>query len=171
VNPYWKPLALVGLVGVIAILAGVDGIFARLRGSAGLAGTIGLLLTKVALVFQACMLTWELLLDPIIAGHPDSVFLLRDRVIAMSPAMMTFQWVVLTTTGLGVPLFGFAVFRSGQFPKGAILLIVLGAVVYAIGPRLSVFAAIGGVIMFALGGVLIGARLWRPPVPSVERVI
>jgi hypothetical protein len=164
VNPYWKPLALVALVGVISILIGVDGIYARLRGSVGVAGTIGLLLTKVALVLQACMLTWELLLDPIIAGHPDSAFLLRDRVLATSSAMMVFQWVALTTSALGVPLFGFAVLRSGQFPRGAILLIVLGAVVYAVGPRISIFLAIGGVIMFAVGGALIGARLWRPPI-------
>lgn len=173
VNPYWMPLALIALVGVISILAGIDGIYGRLRGSAGVAGTIGLLLTKVALIFQACMLTWELLLDPIIAGHPDSAFLLRDRVIATNSAMMAFQWVVLTTTSVGAPLFGFAVFRSRQFPRVAVLLIVLGAVVYAIGPRISVFLGVGGVIMFALGGALIGARLWRPPISrsgSVEAV-
>ena len=151
VSPYWMPLALVALVGVISILAGVDAIYARLPASTGVVGAIGLLLTKVALVFQACMLTWELLLDPIIAGHPDSVFLLRDRVLATSAAMRAFQWVVLLTTGVGAPLFGFAVFRSRQFPRRAVLLIVLGAVVYAVGPRISVFLAIGGVILFALG--------------------
>src|SRR5262245_38966951 len=162
-NPYWMPLALMALVGVISILAGIDAIYARVREGAGVAGTIGLLLTKVALVLQACMVTWELLLDPVIAGHPESAFLLRDRVIVTNPAMIAFQWVVLSTIGLGAPLFGFAIFRSGQFPRGAILLIVLGAVVYAFGPRFSVFLAVGGIIMFALGGALIGARLWRPP--------
>jgi glycerol-3-phosphate acyltransferase PlsY len=115
VQPYWMPLALVALVGVISILGGVDAIHARLHGSAGVAGTIGLLLTKVALVLQACMLTWELLLDPIIAAHPDSAFLLRDRVIATNWAMAAFQWVGFTTTALGAPLLGFAVFRSSQF--------------------------------------------------------
>ena len=164
VSPYWMPLALVALVGVISIVAGIDAIYARLQGSTGIAGIIGLLLTKVALVFQACMLTWELLLDPIMAGHPDSAFLLRDRVSATSSAMVIFQWVFLTTTGVGAPLFGFAVFRSRQFPRGAILLIVLGAIIYAVGPLISVFLAIGGVIMFALGAALIGARLWRPPI-------
>lgn len=162
VSPYWIPLALVALVGVISILVGVDAIYARLPANAGVVGAVGLLLTKVALVFQACMLTWELLLDPIIAGHPDTVFLLRDRVLATSSAMRAFQWLVLMTTGVGAPLFGFAIFRSRQFPRPAVLLIVLGAVVYAVGPRISVFFAIGGVIMFALGGALIGARLWRP---------
>jgi hypothetical protein len=169
-NPYWMPLALVALVGVISILAGVDAIYARVRRSAGVAGTIGLLLTKVALVLQACILTWELLLHPIIAAHPDSVFLLRDRVIVTSSAMKAFQWAVLTTIGLGAPLFGFAVFRSAQFPRGAILLIVLGAVVYAIGPPISVYVAVGGVIMCALGFVLIGARLWRPPISRPDSV-
>jgi glycerol-3-phosphate acyltransferase PlsY len=68
-NPYWRPLALIALVGIISFLAGVDAIYSRLQGSAGVAGTIGLLLTKVALVLQACMITWELLLDPIISAR------------------------------------------------------------------------------------------------------
>ena len=53
--------------------------------------------------------------------------------------------------------------HPGQFSRGAILLIVLGAAIYAVGPLVSVFLAMAGVIMFALGGALMGARLWRPP--------
>jgi hypothetical protein len=163
VSPHWTELALVALIGVISLLAGLDAIYVRLQGRGGLSGTVGLLFTKVALVLQACMLTWELLLDPIIAGHPDSAFLLRDGVIATAPLMVVFRWVFLTTSVVGALLFGGAIYRSRQFRGGAILLIVAGAAAYVVGPRVSVLLAISGVIMFALGGVLVGVRLWRPP--------
>lgn len=163
VSPHWTQLALVAFIGVISLLVGLDAIYARLQGRGGLSGTAGLLLTKVALVLQACMLTWELLLDPIVAGHPDSAFLLRDGVIAAAPMMIAFRWVFLATTVVGILLFGRAIYRSRQFPRGAIFLIVVGAAAYVVGPRISVLLAIGGVITIALGGALIGARLWRPP--------
>jgi hypothetical protein len=67
---------------------------------------------------------------------------------------------------VGVLLFGLATYRSHQFPKWTVVLIVLGAVVYAFGPGVSIFVATGGVILFALGGVLIGVRLWNEPRPS-----
>ena len=57
-------------------------------------------------------------------------------------------------------------YRSNQFPKPAIGLIVAGALVYAVGPTVSVFLAVAGVIMFSIGCLLIGGRLWRAPVAS-----
>jgi hypothetical protein len=56
-----------------------------MRATVGVAGTIGLLVTRFALLLQACVLTCELLLDPIVAAHSQSAFLLRDGVIAMNP--------------------------------------------------------------------------------------
>jgi hypothetical protein len=43
----------------------------------------------------------------------------------------------------------------------AIALLIAGAVLYALGAWMSVLIAISGVILFAIGGLLIGARLWR----------
>lgn len=163
VNPYWKQLALLAFLGVVSMLTGLDAIHSRMRATAGFMGTVGLVLTKVALLLQACVLTWELLLDPIVAAHAESAFLLRDGVIARDPGMAIFRWVFLSTIVVGALLFGLAIYRSNQFPKPAIVLIVVGAAVYAVGPVVSVLLAIGGVIMVAGGGLLIGVRLWRVP--------
>ena len=166
VNPHWRPLALLAFVGVVSVLAGLDAIYSRMRATAGIAGTIGLLVTKVALLLQACVLTWELVLDPIIAAHSESAFLLREGVILTNPAMVAFRWIFVASLIVGALLFGLAVYRSHQFPKAAVVLIVVGAVVYASGSSVSVFVAISGVILFAVGGVLIGVRLWQEPRPS-----
>ena len=166
VNPHWRPLALLAFVGVVSVLAGLDAIYSRMRATAGIAGTIGLLVTKVALLLQACVLTWELVMDPIIAAHSESAFLLREGVILTNPAMVAFRWIFVASLIVGALLFGLAVYRSHQFPKAAVVLIVVGAVVYASGSSVSVFVAISGVILFAVGGVLIGVRLWQEPRPS-----
>lgn len=162
-TPHWKQLALLAFLGVVSMLTGLDAIYSRMRATAGLTGTVGLVLTRVALLLQACVLTWELLLDPIVAAHPPSAFLLSDGVIARDPGMTIFRWIFLSTIVVGALLFGFAIYRSNQFPKPAIALIVVGAAVYAVGPMISVLLAIGGVIMFAGGGLMIGLRLWRVP--------
>jgi hypothetical protein len=165
VSPHWRPIALLAFLGVVSILAGLDGVYSRMRATVGIAGAIGLLVTKVALLLQACVLTWELLLDPIVAAHSQSAFLLRDGVIATNPAMVVFRWVFLASMVVGPLLLGLAVYRSHQFPRTAIALIVVGAVSYAVGPRVSIFVAIGGIFLFAIGGLLIGVRLWQKPVP------
>jgi hypothetical protein len=160
-SPHWRAIALVAFVGVIALLVGLDGIYSRMRTTAGWTGLAGLVLTKVALILQAAVITWELLLDPIIAAHPESAFLLRDRVILTDRPMAVFRMVLLAATVLGALSFGVAVYRSNEFPKAAVLLLVAGAAVYAVGPMISILVAIAGVILFAIGGILIGARLWR----------
>lgn len=160
-SPHWRTIAIVAFAGVIALLVGLDAIYSRMRTTAGWTGLAGLLLTKVALILQASVITWELLLDPIIAAHPASAFLLRDRVILHDRPMAVFRVVLLAVIVLGALAFGVAVYRSAKFPKAAVLLLVAGAAVYAIGPMISILLAIAGVILFAIGGILIGARLWR----------
>jgi len=158
---HWRAIALVAFAGVISLLLGLDAIYSRMRSTAGVTGLAGLLLTKVALILQACVITWELLLDPIIAAHSGSVFLLRDRVILDDRPMAVFRVVLLAVTVLGALSFGVAVYRSNRFPKIAVLLLVAGAAVYAVGPMFSIALAIAGVVLFAAGGILIGMRLWR----------
>ncbi len=160
-SPHWRSIALIAFVGVVSLLTGLEAVYSRIRDSAGILGATGLVLTKVALVLQACVLTWEMLMDPVIAAHPESAFLLREGWIVNAPWMVAFRWVFLLTILGGALLFGLAVLRSKQFPMPAIALLIAGAVLYAVGPRLSVFIAISGVMLFAIGGLLIGARLWR----------
>jgi hypothetical protein len=166
-SPHWTWIGLLAFIGVVSVQLALDAVYSRIRATAGLTGTIGLLFAKVALLLQACVLTWELLLDPIIARHPESSFLLRDGVIATDPTMKIFFWAFLCTIVVSGLLLGFAVYRSNQFPKPAIVLILVGAMAYAVGPMVSVFLAVGGVILFSIGGLLIGMRLWRSSAASL----
>jgi hypothetical protein len=162
----WARLSLVAFIAILFMLAGLDAVFSRIRATAGLTGTIGFLLTKIAFVLQACVLTWELLVDPIIAANAGSAFLLRERIIANDPGMVLFRWGAVLSIFLSTILFGLAVYRSKAFPRSALVLIMIGAVAYAIGPMISIILAVAGVIALSVGCILIGARLWRAPTPA-----
>ena len=127
--------------------------------------------TKITFVLQACVLTWELLLDPIIAANAGSAFLLRERIIANDPGMAIFRWGAIVSILLSTILFGLAVYRSKEFPSSALVLIIVGAVAYAIGPMISITLAVVGVIALSAGCILIGARLWRAPEPGVRAAL
>lgn len=71
-NPNWVRLALIAFAGVILMLIGFYAVYARIRSSAGLVGAIGFLFIEAAYLLQACKVTWELFLYPIIASHPES---------------------------------------------------------------------------------------------------
>jgi hypothetical protein len=162
----WARLSLVAFIAILFMLAGLDAVFSRIRATAGLTGTIGFLLTKIAFVLQACVLTWELLVDPIIAANAGSAFLLRERIIANDPGMVIFRWGAVLSIFLSTMLFGLAVYRSKAFPSSALVLIIIGAVAYATGPMISIIVAVAGVIALSAGCILIGAKLWRATTPA-----
>jgi hypothetical protein len=159
VNPSWRPLAFTALTGVLLLLGGFYAAYERMKPTAGAIGAIGFASVTVAYIFQACRLTWELCIDPVIASHSESVFLLRDMVIFSNPVVATFRFVSLATIFIGTVLFSTALYRSRVYPKTAAILTGLGALVYGIGPMVSVPVAIAGIVMFAVGCGVIGVRL------------
>jgi hypothetical protein len=159
VNPSWRPLAFTALTGVLLLLGGFYAAYERMKATAGAIGAIGFAFVTVAYIFQACRLTWELCIDPVIASHPESLFLLRDMVIFSNPVVAAFRLVSLTTIFIGTVLFSMTLYRSRVYPKAAAILTGVGAIVYGIGPMVSVLVAIAGIVTFAIGCCLIGVRL------------
>lgn len=160
-SPGWVPLAGVAFAGVLALLVGFYAVYAKMRATAGLLGAVGFLFVEAAYLLQACKVTWELFLYPVIARYPETAFLLRDAVIKNDPAVLAFRISASATILIGIVLFCLAIHRSALYPKPAALLIFVGAVVYALGPMISVFVSIAGIFTFALGCMLLGVRLLR----------
>ncbi|WP_455220739.1 hypothetical protein [Kaarinaea lacus] len=160
-NPNWVRLALAALTGILLMLAGFYAVYARVRMSAGIVGAVGFLFIEAAYLLQACKVTWELFLYPIIASHPESAFLLRDAIIKHDSSVMIFRIASSGTILIGIILFCFTLYRSNEYPKAAPVLIFIGALVYAVGQMFSVFASIGGIFTLSLGCLLLGIRLIR----------
>lgn len=161
-DPDWTSLAAAAFAGVLLMLAGFYAVYARIRGRSDLAGAIGFLLIEAAYLLQACKITWELCLYPIIAAHPESAFLLRDGIIKHDPGVALFRLAASATILVGILLFCRLLYRSGDYPKAAAVLIFAGALVYAVGPMVSIFTSVGGIFALAAGCLLLGMELVRP---------
>jgi hypothetical protein len=125
---------------------------------------LGFVFIELAYLLQACKVTWEVFLLPIIARDPSAVALLRDGILRQHPLMLAFKMSASATILLGIVLFCFALVRSREFPRVAGILIFVGALLYAAGPALSVLVATSGILIILSGGCLIlGLRLTRDP--------
>ncbi|OAI11544.1 hypothetical protein A1507_20455 [Methylomonas koyamae] len=160
-SPGWVPLALVAFAGVLALLVGFYAVYAKMRSTAGVQGAVGFLFVEAAYLLQACKVTWELFLYPVIARYPETAFLLRDAIIKNDPAVLAFRISASVTILIGIVLFCLSLYRSAIYPKPAAALIFAGALVYALGPAISVFVSIVGIFTFAVGCMLLGVRLLR----------
>lgn len=137
-------------------------VYSRIQSKAGLLGATGFLFIEIAYLLQACKVTWELFLYPIIAIHAESAFLLRDGILKHDPSVIVFRTISSITIFVGVVMFCLALHRSNEYPKAAPLLIFIGAVTYAVGPVISVFASIAGIFILAIGCSFLGVTLMKP---------
>lgn len=158
-SPAWVPLAITSFAGVILMMIGFYTVYSRIRDKAGWVGTAGFLFVEVAYLLQACKVTWELFLYPVIANHSASAFLLRDAIIKHDPTVVIFRITASVTILIGIVLFCLAIYRSRAFPKLASVLVFAGALVYAIGPLFSIFISVAGILTFAVGCLLIALPL------------
>jgi hypothetical protein len=160
-NPNWERLAAVAFAGVLLMLVGFYAVYSRIREEAGLVGAIGFLFIEAAYLLQACKVTWELFLYPVIASHPESAFLLRDLVIKHDPGVGVFRLAATVTIFVGILLFCYTLYRSSVYPKSAAGLIFVGALVYAIGPMFSIYISVAGIFTLSIGCLQIGLQLYR----------
>lgn len=160
-NPNWTRLAALAFAGIVLMLVGFFAAWSRMRRESGIAGAVGFLFVEAAYLLQACKVTWELFLYPIIASHPESAFLLRDAIIKHAPSVIAFRIAAATTIFVGIVLFCFALYRSGEYHKAAPVLIFVGALVYAVAGTLSTLVAVTGIFILAIGCTLLGVRLLK----------
>jgi len=160
-DPHWTWLAGLAFAGVLLMLFGFGAVYSRLYADAGMTGLLGFVLIEAAYLLQACKVTWEIFLFPIIARDPSAVTLLRDGILRHHPLIVVFKTSASVTIFLGILLFCFALVRSKQFPKAAGILIFVGALVYGSGPLISVVVAIGGIVVLSVGCLILGLKLMR----------
>jgi hypothetical protein len=158
-NPNWICLAVVVFAGVIMMIFGFGAVYSKLYAESGLVGLLGFIFVEIAYILQACKVTWEIFLWPVIASQRESLFLLRDFIIKNSALVATFRVIASITIFLGIILFCIALIRSISFPKLGGILIFVGAFMYGIGPLLSVIVAMAGIFILSIGCTIIGLTL------------
>lgn len=161
-SPHWKWLALTALCGILLMLVGFYGVYLKIRENSGISGAAGFLLIEAAYLLQACKVTWEYFLYPVIAAHPESAFLIHDKIIRNDPAVTLFRNVSSLVILAGIILFCLALYRSRIYPKPAAVMIFAGALMYASYPATGLLISITGIFILATGCMLLGWRLMKP---------
>lgn len=163
-SPHWLWLAGVALAGVLLLAAGFAGVYSRLYRTAGWTGLIGFVFLELAYLLQAMMVSWEVFLYPLIAQHSGSIALLRDKLIIQDRLFHAFELATASAILVGTVLFCFTIVRSRCFPRYAGVVVFVGALLY--GLNLSMTLAIAGILLHALGCLILALRLFRPAEPS-----
>jgi hypothetical protein len=141
------------------MIFGFVAVYSKLFAESGLTGLVGFIFIEIAYILQACKVTWEIFLWPVIASNQTSLFLLKDFVIKNSALVVTFREIASITIFAGIILFCIALIRSKSFPKLGGILIFIGAFMYGLGPLLSVIVAMAGIFILSIGCTIIGLSL------------
>jgi hypothetical protein len=158
-NPNWIWIASLAFPGIILMIFGYTAVYSRLYNKTGTLGFIGYIFIIVAYIFQAAKVTWEIFLYPIIVSYTPSLPLFTDKIIMQHPQFILFRWLASATIFIGVILFCITLIRSREFPKSAGILILCGAVIYAVGPMINIYLAIAGVLILSIGCFILGQRM------------
>jgi hypothetical protein len=75
------------------------------------------------------------------------------------PQFILYKWIASITILVGVILFCITLIRSREFPKSAGILILGGAIIYAVGPAINIYLAIGGVVILSIGCFVLGFKM------------
>jgi hypothetical protein len=158
-DPNWIWVSLLAFIGVILMMFGFTVVYSKIYSESGMTGFLGYLFIEIAYLFQACKVTWEVFLYPVIAGNQSSIVLFKENIIRNSLLVGVFKDIASLAIFAGIVLFCYMLVRSKEFPKIAGALIFAGALLYGLGPLLSIFIAIGGIIILASGCLIIGMKL------------
>ncbi|MBU1077945.1 MAG: hypothetical protein KKH98_11675 [Spirochaetes bacterium] len=158
-DAHWTTLALIVMAGILLMIFGYMAVYSRMYAKSGIIGFLGFIFIQLAYLFQACKVTWEICLYPVIARQLTAAPLLRDGIIKHDLAVVLFRNISSISILLGIILFCLAIIRSKVFPKIAGILIFFGALAYALGPVFLI--RISGIFILSTGCLILGLELIR----------
>jgi hypothetical protein len=161
-HPLWIPSQLMHIVGALSTLFGLLGLFAAERRRAGQLGLVGFALAVLGTALLLADGLIALIVFPAVAERAPEL-LASDGPLNQGSVLAAFI-VIAATTMIGYVTFGVASLRAGQFPHSALILWIVGAVLFNLppGPVPMVVLATGGVLWGVsaiwLGGMLVTNR-------------
>ena len=145
------------------MMFGFTAVYSKLFKESGALGFFGYIFVEIAYLLQACKVTWEVCLYPVIARNQSSALLFKESILKHSFAFIAFRSVASLSILLGIVLFCVMLIRSKEFPKSAGILIFIGALLYGFGPMLTISMAMGGIIILSIGCFQVGLKLINQP--------
>jgi hypothetical protein len=161
-HPLWVPGQLMHVAGALFTLFGLIGLYAAERRRAGQLGLVGFVLAVLGTALFLADGLIALIIFPAVADRAPEL-LGTEGALNQGTALAAFI-VIAATTMIGYVTFGVASLRAGLFPRGGVILWIVGAVLFNLppGPVPMTVLATGGVLWgvgaISLGGTLITHR-------------
>jgi hypothetical protein len=155
----WAPAHWLWLIGLVTGMAGVTGLYLRQRDQLGLLGFIGAATAWAGMALMSGAIYFEAVVQPgLIEAQPALVasFVEYRGMGAYLPVFLASA----IAFGLGFLALGIAMFRARTFPRWAIVLMTIGAVIGGPQGLLPPVVAYGAMLALGLGIAGLGYALW-----------
>jgi hypothetical protein len=162
----WQIAHTLHFVGALFALLGLLGIFERQRAQLGSLGFFGFILSFIgnAMFLGTGMIT--AFIWPMLAVHAPDVVEPGGAIFGWPHSLVAFALTAVTLS-IGYVLFGVAMLRVGVFPRLAVVILVIGAILGMLPPKPMGMLPWGGLVF---GGVLYGlALVWLGTILWMEK--
>lgn len=158
--PLWLPSQALHVLAALLTLFGLIGLYAVQRTQIGTLGLVGFVLATIGTVLFFADGLIALAVFPALAdAAPD----LLDVTGAMNTGGVLIAFIVIAATAMvGYIVFGAALWRAGNPPRAAVLLFLVGGILFNLppGPVPMLVLAVGGVV-WAAGALWLALDLLR----------
>jgi len=162
----WLIVQLMGLAALVFFILGLVGLYARQAEQAGSFGVVSFLVAFVGTMMLFAMLWGEPFLGPTLVKE-------APEILDVEPSGSMTVWVIITLIlfALGYTLFGLASLQTHVLPRGASVLLIIGAVLAFVLQLLDLPFSV-----FVLGAAMawMGYSLWSAagePVMAAEAAL
>lgn len=150
-NSNWIWLTTIAFFSLIFMLFGFTAVYSKIYEKSGRLGFFGYIFTIIAYLLQACEVSWEIFIYPIICQNLIFIDLLKKSILKDSFGFIIFGAISNITIIFGIVFLSIALIRSKIFPKIAGILVLIGALLYGFGPLFNTLIGISGIFIFSIG--------------------
>ncbi|MHA2404773.1 MAG: hypothetical protein ACXADH_17385 [Candidatus Kariarchaeaceae archaeon] len=159
-DPDWLLVNGLGVLGFILALVGVLGIFFKQFNDLTELGMIGFLITFVGQVFYNASIYYETFIWPVLAQSDTNLVDMSSGPIYTNPVFFIMLLLAGSLYSFGFLIFGYSTYKTETFPKWAILLLVIGVVLFIPGFSPYIVRTLG-VVVYAIGLIWVGYMLTK----------
>jgi hypothetical protein len=159
-DPDWLLVNGLGVMGFVLALVGVLGIFFKQFNELSELGMLGFLVTFVGQILYTASIYYETFIWPILAASDPTLINLSTGPIYANPIFSIMLIIAGSMYGFGFLIFGYSTYKTDSFPKGAILILVIGVGIFTPGFFPYIVRTVG-IIAYAIGLIWAGYVLMK----------
>ncbi|MHA2009934.1 MAG: hypothetical protein ACW99E_21920 [Promethearchaeota archaeon] len=157
-DPDWLIVNVLGVIGFVLALIGILGLFFKQFNDLTALGMVGFLITFVGQVLYNAGIYYETFIWPVLAESDPNLIDLSNGPIYSNPAFFTILMLAGSIYVIGFLIFGYSTYKTDSFPKWAILILVIGVVLFIPGFFPYIIRTVG-IIVYAVGLIWMGYML------------